>query len=117
MLGPEEKARLDALSKRIAEMKGPVNTGPTLEDHHSQAQAGWRMVTELVTGLLLGFGIGYGLDRFFGTLPWLMIVFTGLGFAAGIRVMMRTAKEIQAAQVAAQGQAPQAAPKGMEDGD
>jgi ATP synthase protein I len=117
MLDPEEKARLDALSKRIAEVKGPAKTGPTLEDHHSQAQAGWRMVTELVTGLLLGFGIGYGLDRFFGTLPWLMILFTGLGFAAGIRVMMRTAAEIQAAQAAAHGQAATAAGQGTEDGD
>jgi ATP synthase protein I len=103
MLDPEEQARLDALSKRIAEAKGTGKPGSKVEEHHSQAQAGWRMVTELVTGLLLGFGIGYGLDRLLGTLPWLMIVFTGLGFAAGIRVMMRTAQEIQAAQAARQG--------------
>jgi ATP synthase protein I len=49
------------------------------------------MVTELVAGLLVGFGIGLGLDALFGTRPWLLVLFTLLGFWAGIRVMMRTA--------------------------
>ena len=39
--------------------------------------------------------MGFGLDALFGTTPVLMIVFTLLGFAAGIRTMMRTAKEIE----------------------
>jgi hypothetical protein len=58
-------------------------------------QAAWRMVTELVAGLLVGFGIGLGLDALFGTRPWLLVLFTLLGFWAGIRVMMRTARELQ----------------------
>ena len=58
------------------------------------------MVTELVAGLGIGFGIGYGLDSLFGTLPWLMVLFTFLGLAAGVNVMMRTAKEVQAANPA-----------------
>ncbi|MFV0309156.1 MAG: AtpZ/AtpI family protein [Desertimonas sp.] len=29
--------------------------------------------------VLLFFGIGFGLDRWWGTTPWMMIVFTGLG--------------------------------------
>jgi ATP synthase protein I len=100
MLEPEERARLDALSKRIEQAKGPGKPGSKVEEHHSQTQAGWRMVIELVTGLLIGFGIGYGLDAVFGTLPIFLVLFTLLGFAAGVRVMMRTAKEIQV-QIAA----------------
>lgn len=95
MLDPDEKARLDALEKRIAEAKGRDAPGPKVADHHSQAQIGWRMVTELVAGLLIGFGIGYGLDVLIGTLPVFMVLFTLLGFAAGIRVMLRTAAELQ----------------------
>lgn len=95
MLDPEDKARLDALSKRIEAAKGAGKPASKVEEHHSQAQAGWRMVTELVTGLLIGFGIGYGLDAFFGTLPVFLVLFTLAGFAAGVRVMMRTAREIQ----------------------
>ena len=65
------------------------------EEHYSQAQLAWRMVTELVAGLGLGCGIGYGLDVLFGTKPWLLVIFTLLGFAAGVQTMMRTAAEVQ----------------------
>jgi ATP synthase protein I len=59
------------------------------------ANMAWRMVIELVAGIVIGFGIGYGLDRLFGTLPVFLILFTGLGFVAGVRTMMRTAQEVQ----------------------
>ena len=76
-----------------------------MEDHHSQAHLAWRMVIEMVSGLLIGFGIGYGLDSFLGTLPWMMLIFTMLGFAAGVRVMLRTATEAQEKQIAEQASA------------
>ena len=49
--------------------------------------------------MAIGFGLGYGLDVLFGTLPILMIVFTLLGFVAGVRTMLSTAREIQKDQV------------------
>lgn len=49
----------------------------------------------MVAGLGIGLGIGYGLDTVFGTIPVFLIIFTLLGFAAGINVVLRTAKEIQ----------------------
>ena len=57
------------------------------------------MVIELVAGLLIGFGMGYGLDSLFGTLPIFLILFTLLGFVAGVRTMMRTAREFQAQEM------------------
>ena len=56
------------------------------------------MVTELVAGLGIGFGIGYGIDVLLGTMPIFLVLFTFLGFAAGVKTMMRTAQEIQAEQ-------------------
>ena len=91
---------LDALRARIEEAKARQAPKPPADEHYSQAQQGWRMVTELVSGLLVGFGIGYGLDVLFGTLPILLVLFTLLGFVAGVRVMLRTAQEIQAKQLA-----------------
>ncbi len=85
----ELDAKLQALKAR------QEDDTPHVEEHYSQAHAGWRMVLELVVGLLIGFGIGYGLDRLFGTLPIFLVLFTLLGLAAGIRVMMQTAKELQ----------------------
>tara|TARA_B100000963_G_C22016654_1_gene405224 strand:- start:182 stop:382 length:201 start_codon:yes stop_codon:yes gene_type:complete len=53
------------------------------------------MVIELVVGLAIGFGIGYGLDNFFGTMPLFLVIFIFLGFAAGVKTMMRSAREVQ----------------------
>ena len=41
--------------------------------------------------VLIGFGIGLGLDRLFHTRPWLMLVFTALGLAAGFVNLLRAA--------------------------
>jgi len=92
---------LAELEKRIAAMKSGRESKLHMEEHYSQAQLAWRMVIELVAGLGIGFGIGYGLDWVFGTLPFLMVIFTLLGLAAGVQTMIRSAQEIQAANMAA----------------
>ncbi len=90
---------LDALDARIKELKSKGEETPT-EDHYSQANQGWRMVTELVAGLMLGVGAGYGLDRLFGTIPIFLVLCTLFGFAAGVNVMLRTAKEFEKSKAA-----------------
>lgn len=96
------KERLAQLEARIKAAKSGKVEKPHTEEHYSQAHLAWRMVIELVTGLAIGFGIGYGLDRLFGTIPIFLVLFTLLGLAAGIRVMMRSAHEIQDKQLAEQ---------------
>lgn len=95
-----DKEQLDALNDRLNELKKSQGPKARADEHYSQANLGWRMVTELVAGLGIGFGIGYGLDWVFGTLPVFMVIFCLLGFAAGINVMMRTAKEVGEDQAA-----------------
>ena len=89
------EAKLDAARKRNAPK-------PRVDEHYSQANLAWRMVIELVAGLGIGFGIGYGLDLLFGTLPIFMVLFVMLGLAAGVKTMLRSAKEIQEKQLAEQ---------------
>jgi ATP synthase protein I len=98
----DPKQRLAELEARIAAAKGAKEETPHQEEHYSQAQQAWRMVIELVSGLGIGFGIGYGLDAVLGTSPWLMVLFSLLGFAAGINVMIRTARELQNTKLADQ---------------
>ncbi|MDC0739259.1 AtpZ/AtpI family protein [Cognatishimia sp. SS12] len=102
MTDPDDKERLRQLEARIEAAKGVQAPKPHMEEHHSQAQLAWRMVIELVTGLLIGFGIGFGLDSLFGTTPIFMVLFILLGFAAGVNVMLRSAKEIQEKKMAAE---------------
>ncbi len=89
-----ESERLRALAAKIAAAKGEETGRAHTEEHYSQANLAWRMVTELVAGLGIGLLIGLGLDTLLGTAPIMMVVFIGFGLAAGIRVMMRTAAEV-----------------------
>jgi ATP synthase protein I len=101
MSGSRDDERLKALEARIAAAKKAQEPTPHMEQHYSQAQLAWRMVVELVAGLGIGFGIGFGLDTFLGTRPWLMMIFTILGFIAGVKTMIRSAEEVQRKQVEA----------------
>ncbi len=92
----DRKARLEALEAKLADKREPDEPKRHQDEHYSQAHMGWRMVIELVAGLGIGLGMGFGLDAVFGTQPWLLILFTLLGFAAGVKTMMRTAEEFQA---------------------
>lgn len=88
-----DAARLRDLEGRLSRLtRKPEAAGPMAG--YDKAHVAWRMVTEIVAGIFLGGGIGYGLDRLFGTLPIMLILFILLGFVAGIKVMMRTAAEL-----------------------
>lgn len=50
-----------------------------------------RVGTELVAATAIGVAIGYGLDQWLGTTPWLLIVFIFFGGAAGISNVYRLA--------------------------
>ena len=54
----------------------------------------FRMATELVAALLVGGGIGWFLDRWLDTRPWLLLVFLTLGMAAGTLNAFREAKRM-----------------------
>jgi ATP synthase protein I len=45
---------------------------------------GFRAGVEVVSALVVGVLIGFGLDRWFGTWPWLFLLFFVAGSAAGI---------------------------------
>ena len=94
MASPDPE-KLKELENRIARVRAINAPKPVKEEQHTRANMAWRMVIELVAGIAIGFGIGFGLDWLFGTVPIFLILFIGLGMAAGIRTMMRTAEEVQ----------------------
>lgn len=50
-----------------------------------------RIGAEMVATLAVACAIGYGLDRLFGTRPWLTVAFVPIGVGAGVRNLMRLA--------------------------
>ena len=55
----------------------------------------FRLGTELVAAVVVGTIIGFILDNWFDTKPWLIIIFFFLGAVAGILNVIRTANQMQ----------------------
>ena len=55
----------------------------------------FKLGTELVAAVAVGTIFGFILDSWFGTKPWLMLIFFFLGAAAGILNVIRAANRMQ----------------------
>ncbi len=95
MASEPDPDRLRALEARLAQVRdqAPPTQGSTAKGF-SQGEVAWRMLIELMTGMFLGVGIGYGLDVLFGTLPIFLVIFSLFGFAAGIKTMLGSARQL-----------------------
>ena len=65
------------------------------EERGSYMGNAFKLGTELVAAVAVGTIIGFILDSWFDTKPWLIIIFFFLGTAAGILNVIRTANRIQ----------------------
>jgi len=92
------RRRLDALGAELAEAQARHHKVPGPEPQGQGAALGQalKLGIELVAGVAVGGFIGWALDRFLGTAPLLMVICLGLGAAAGILGVVRTAKRMQA---------------------
>ena len=88
---------LDGLQKRIdgALDKGGVSQAQKNRDKeppNSALSLAFRVGIELVSAVAVGLGIGWLLDKWLDTKPWLMLVFIILGGCAGILNVYRMAR-------------------------
>ncbi len=93
----EEEPPLASLGDRVKKAQKAIEpeNESRLNESHAYGMA-MRLVAELVSGLIVGMIIGWLLDSWFGTKPWLLIIFIFLGLGAGIFNVMRAAKQIEA---------------------
>ena len=94
-----KRQRLADFDRRLAAARGagkPARS-PRGEEYTAMHMA-WRMIIELVMAIVIGGVMGWGLDVLFGTLPLFLIVFVMLGLAAGVRMILRTAGEMNRAE-------------------
>ena len=85
-------ARLESLDKRLERLQQAEATKPAQVHGDPNYRIGQLVLSHMV-GAPLGSGIvGWMLDRWLGTKPWLMLVMLFLGFGVGVVNVMRISK-------------------------
>ena len=80
---------------KIAKSKIKKQAQLDSEKRGSFMGSAFKLGTELVSAVVIGTIIGFILDSWFDTKPWLIIIFFFLGTAAGILNVIRTANRMQ----------------------
>ena len=102
-MSPEEMA---AFEKRLSDLGSKIDGAQAGKEAEITAQEdkamrargmayGLRMSSEFVAAIIVGGLIGFGLDKLFGTVPWLFLLFFVLGLAAGVMNVTRAFQRLQ----------------------
>jgi len=93
---PREDHRLKALEIRLQAARTRGKQQDRLPSRGVVLGRAFRLVSELVIGLVVGGAIGWYLDQWLGTTPLMLLIFFILGVAAGVLNVMRAAKSFEA---------------------
>ena len=87
----------DPFKTRLKIAKNKIKLKNTSEKNGQNSSLGvaFKMSTELVSAVAVGTIIGFILDNWFGTKPWLILIFFFVGIVAGILNVIRSAKRMQ----------------------
>ena len=85
------------LTTRLKSAKDKMDRKSLNNDNNQPASLGMalKLSTEMVAAVLVGTIIGFILDSWFDSKPWLIIIFFFVGAAAGITNVIRSAKLMQ----------------------
>jgi len=90
MLKDQFKARLEIAKKKILK-----KNKDSKQSSSSNIGVAFKLSTEMVAAVVVGVIIGFILDNWFGTKPWLILIFFFVGVVAGILNVIRSAKNMQ----------------------
>ena len=90
MLKDQFKARLEIAKKKILK-----KNKDSKQSSSSNIGVAFKLSTEMVAAVVVSVIIGFILDNWFGTKPWLILIFFFVGVVAGILNVIRSAKNMQ----------------------
>lgn len=90
--GTDLERRLERAQARHA---NPGKDGDGEPQDGSAMGMAMRLGMEMVLSVCVALFIGWGLDEWLGTGPWLLLLFVPLGIVAGIMNVVRAAKSMQ----------------------
>ena len=89
---PNDDAALKALGDKLKARQNASDAAKIVEDKSGMGQ-GLKYASEFTAAVLVGGALGYFADKFLGTAPWGLLVGLFLGFMAGVRNVIRAARE------------------------
>jgi ATP synthase protein I len=96
--GEISSSEREALKQRASELGARVDGAkkrhevPSAAGRGASMGRGMKIAAELVAGVLVGGVLGWYLDKWLGTKPWLFLLFFLLGTAAGMMNVIRQAQ-------------------------
>ena len=96
-MSPTEETREETI-ERLNAQADSLEARATPEPPQYGAAAvgyGYRIMAEMIGGVLVGVGLGWGFDMLVGTAPWGIIVGTLLGFGLSIWLAVKTAANLR----------------------
>ena len=93
---PNRSSDFDERLRRLRERAPDERKTATSDDSPARSAFGFafRIGVELLAALVVGGGIGWLLDHWFGTSPIFLLIFFFLGAGAGMLNVFRAAKEL-----------------------
>ena len=91
-------SNLNDLKTRLKIAREKIKKSSKNEDNNRNSPSmgsAFKLSTDLVAHVAVGTIIGFILDNWFDTKPWLIIIFFFLGSTAGILNVIKTAKKMQ----------------------
>ncbi|MFL6765758.1 MAG: AtpZ/AtpI family protein [Sphingomicrobium sp.] len=82
-------ARLGSLDERLDQLQRAEAARAASAGEDANSRAGRMVVSQLVGGPLGGAIVGWVLDRWLGTAPWVMLGLMFIGFAGGLISVIR----------------------------
>ena len=87
----------DQFKTRLEIAKNKILKKNRISKQSSSSNIGvaFKLSAEMVAAVIVGTIIGFILDNWFGTKPWLILIFFFVGVIAGILNVIRSAKNMQ----------------------
>jgi ATP synthase protein I len=91
---PPSLRELGERLRKAQETRNPPGRAP--DPQSRQFGVAYRILVEMLAGVLVGGGLGWLFDQWLGTRPWLMVAMIVLGFAAGMSNAYRVTRQYAA---------------------
>ncbi len=82
--------------RKAQETRNPPGRSQPPESQSRQFGVAYRILVEMLAGVLVGGGLGWLLDHWLGTRPWFLLAMIVLGFAAGMSNAYRVTRQYAA---------------------